>query len=638
MVRNTYQTMNNQTEKIFKQASDEAVNLRIAEKILAEVERRLLMNAPSLFEINQIKELLQQLNNLSEESAPDEVFRVEFRVNQEFQLWRSLLESRDINIETYHLRRFFDSTAETLDVAVFVALTYFYRGLPLTPANLSKFDLVVTRLFTKKGGNSRRETRLNRREITRTLNDLFNSWDGRIKYSSNFSGEVIATVAEIDHFIAEAISLRDFEELIKSNLFERLRTFKREIGKLFFEPFVIAAAVECNLIIGNVFNQLMTKANENLSARLNSKFDFAGAFQDTSPNARIHVSEILQEIRADENFRLQADANNELAPIWELLQFVGGEIHTSSQPNEIEYTIDLSDYPQSAGERISNLLRTLAEPAPDTKLLRDYMQKSKLLWTLDLNDFINGESDELNSVCREVLATILMMDELCNHELNQKAEISPEARDEVAEVLQKSQNLAEQLDSLLETADNNDQYRLLIVSNKLLETRLKFERTIVRLGNRYLGLTKENQAESQNSNDIPAAQKSGSNVVKPRVKSWLIAATFLVALISGGLYFFAQQMNSAIPVAQDVEEINVATLPNSEYLAVAYRQKDTLFVMSKESWGKLPQVQKKQQLETLVNIPAKTKLSSVIVTDADGQPLGDISPDGVHFPDEVLED
>ena len=637
MVKNTYQNMNNQTEKIFKQASDEAVNLRIAEKILAEVERRLLTYAPSLFEIDKIKSLLQQLKNLSVVSAPDEVFQVEFRVNQEFHFWRSLLETRDQKIETYHLRRFFDTTGETLDVAVFVALTNFYRSLPLTPANLSKFDLVVTRLFTKKTLDTKRETRLNRREMTKTLNELFNNWDGKIKFAANFSSETIQTVAEIDHFIAEAKSLRDFEELITSNLFERLRTFKREIGKQFFEPFVIAAAVECNLTIGNVFNQLLNKANENLSARLNSKFDFAEAFHDTSPNAQIHVSEILKEIRADENFAVQKDENEELSHIWELLQFVGGGTPLPKPIYETIFPIQANEQPQIAAERISELLATLSEPAPDVKLLRDFMQKSKLLWTIDLNDFIGEETTELDSVCREILGTILVMDELCNHELNQQAEISSETKNEVAKVLQKSQNLAEQLDHLLESTDHSAQYRLLIVSNKLLETRLKFERTIVRLGNRHLGLTKENLTEIEDSNDVPIVETPDSNVIEPRVNSWLIAATFLVTFFSGGLYFFAQQMDGAIPIAQDVEEIHVVTLPDSDHLAAAYRQKDTLFVTSKESWGKLPDVQKRQSLESLVNVPAKTKLATVIVTDSDGQPLGDISADGVHFPDEVSE-
>lgn len=630
--------MNNQNEKIFKKASDEAVNLRIAEKILAEIERRLLMNAPSLFEIDKIKDLLQQLKSLSQESAPDEIFNVEFLVNQEFHFWRNLLENRDQNIETYHLRRFFDLTAENLNVAVFIALTQFYRNLTLTPVNLSKFDLVVTRLFMKKIGNYKREPRLNRREMTRTLNELFNDWDGNIKYSSKFSTEVIETVAEIDHFIAEAQSLQDFEELTKANLFERLRTFKRSIGKLFFEPLVIAAAVECNLTLGNVFNRLMTKANENLSSRLNSRFDFVGAFQDTSPTAQIRVSEIFQEIRTDQSFDLQVQENEDFPHILELLQFVGGETSGTNQSSENEFFINADEYCQTAGERIYDVLKTLSEPLPNVNLLRDYTRKSKHLWTLDLNDFINSENEEINQICREVLSVILLMDELCNHELNQNTEISSDTLDEATGVLKKSQNLAEKLDELLENTENNAQYRLLIVSNKLLETRLKFERAIVRLGNRHLGLTKENPTEISDLDKTEIVQETGSNVIRLDVKGWQIAATLLVAVFSGCLYFFSQHLDNALPIAQDAEEINISTLPNNEFLAAAFRQKETLFITSKESWEKLPQVQKKQQLEALLSIPAITKLSSVVVTDAEGQPLGDISPEGIHFPDEILED
>ena len=71
-----------------------------------------------------------------------------------------------------------------------------------------------------------------------------------------------------------------FEELINNKLFDRFREFKRGLGQRFFDPEIVAASIECNLAVGNAFNTLLGNANENLSSKLISTFDFAEAFHD----------------------------------------------------------------------------------------------------------------------------------------------------------------------------------------------------------------------------------------------------------------------------------------------------------------------------------------------------------------------
>lgn len=625
---NTNQNENDKTLQIrkdFKRISDEAVNLRVTEKILSEVESRLLKVSPLPFDIESVKTALKNLKVFSNGANNEAFLNAEFQIKQKLQLWRGTLEERDEKIETFHLRRFFDFTEEPLDAAFFVALAQFYRNI----SNLSKFDLVLTRIFSRGRGKIQREVRLNRREMTAYLRDFFNEWDGEETYTNQFSDETMTAVLKLEEFIKEAEFIKSFEELSHSDLFERLRTYKFELGKQFFEPAIAAAAVECNLAVGNVFNDLMAQANENLSARLTAKYDFASAFQDISPNAQTRISEVLREFSGDENVEKQDSATNELAHLLEMLEF--GEENNRAE-TEVQTEEKAEVILPTAQERLAPILFTLSESQPDVKLLRDYIQKSNSLKMLDLSDFIANSEEYFDRLCREVLSIILLADELCEHELNQRKELSKITKDEVLTLVQRAQDFGEQMENLVEISDQSLQNRLLTVSNKLLETRLKLERNIVRFSNRNLVRVKETQIVT-----LTPVTENPATTAKPRVNRWLIAATIFVAFFCGGFYFFASQLNGAIPLPKDVEEISVAELPLGEHLKIAHRQDSTLFVSAKNSWEMLTDDEKQTNLQNLRNHPTKIKLSTVIIINSDGKPLGDISSEGISLGEEVEE-
>ncbi len=625
LAKNTNQNENEkalQIHKDFKRISNEAVNLRVTEKILSEVESRLLKVSPLPFEIESVKIALKNLKSFSNSAKNEEFLNAEFQIKQKIRLWRGVLEERDEKIETFHLRRFFDFTEEPLDAAFFVALAQFYRNI----SNLSKFDLVVTRIFARGRGQIQREVRLNRREMTAYLRDIFNEWDGEETYTNQFSDETLTAVLKLEEFIKEAEFIKSFEELSQSDLFERLRIYKSKLGKQFFEPAIAAAAVECNLAVGNVFNDLMAKANENLSARLTAKYDFASAFQDISPNEQTRISEILREFSGDENVEKQDSPTNELTHILELLEF-GEGVNRAETKVETEETAEV--ILPTAQERLAPILSTLTESQPDLKLLRDYMQKSNSLKMLDLTDFIANSEEYFDRLCREVLSVILLADELCEHELNQRKELSKTTKNEVFSLVQKAQDFGEQMENLVEISDHQLQNRLLTVSNKLLETRLKLERNIVRFSNRNLGRVKETQIVTL----TPVTENSAAKST-PKVNRWLIAATIFVAFFCGGFYFFASQLNGAIPLPLDVEEISVTELPLGEHLEIAHRQGSTLFVSAKNTWEMLSDDEKQTNLQNLRNHPTKTRLSNVIIINSSGKPLGDISDEGISLGEE----
>lgn len=612
-----------------KRVGDIAVNLRVTEKILTEVERRLFSPDQTLFDIEFVRANLQKLRSLPPETPSDEFLQIEFALDQEFNLWRSLLEERDRRIETYHLRRFFDTANQSFDQAVFIALAYFYRSSQFYTSNLSKFDLVVTRLLSS-GSRQSREIKHGRDDRAERLRDMFAAWDGDDRSQSPLTVRTEA-IARLDEFIFEAEMLSDFEELIRSNIFDRVRAFKRELGGVFFEHDVVAASAECNLVLGNVFNELLTRANQNLGEKLSASFDFAGAFQDASPNSRVHISEILNELRFDEA-ETGRSHNPDVDHLWNLLGVVCG-----AKPSDTNQTVagPAEIAPPTAAERIANLLATLEEPEPDVRMLREYTQHSKSLWTIDLNDFVKADDPQLDRLCRDILRIILITDELCTRDLNQKKDVPKPVFDELSDVFQKSLELGDLLEQLLERYHGSLQNRLLVVSNKFLETRLRLERTIVRYSNHQLGLLPAEPAALPATQEAPSPAPAAISRRPRRVNRWLVLATIIVALFSGGAYFASMQLDELVPSASDFEELSVADLPAGEHFERTFRLKGTLFVIAKQSFENLPDDEKRSVLKKMASIPSPTKIDTVIATNPDGRPVGDLSKNGITVQPEL---
>ena len=173
------------------------------------------------------------LKTLSEEDDIDECLEAEFRLDQEFHLWKELIIERDQKIETYHFRRLCDSTPYPLEDGIFIALASFYRGLDLTPATQSKFDLSVTRLFTRSVSEGRREMKGLRSDIAKQVKRLFPRREGEVVSVD----EADSAVSTIESFTNEALEYEVFEDLVKANIFDRYRVFKREISdRCFLNP------------------------------------------------------------------------------------------------------------------------------------------------------------------------------------------------------------------------------------------------------------------------------------------------------------------------------------------------------------------------------------------------------------------
>jgi len=508
--------------QLVKRAGDEAVQLRIVERFLSEVERRLLKATPHVFDIERVRTALQILKSLTDEDDIDECLEAEFRLDQEFHLWRELIIARDQKIETYHFRRLCDSTPYPLDDEIFIALASFYRSLDFTPATQSKFDLSVTRLFTRAAARGRREMRSLRSDNLKRLNQLFGSRSmddsGPIVSSSSIEGAVKA----IDSFIDEALSLTDFEDLVRANIFDRYRAFKRDLGTMFFEPEIIAAAIECNLVVGNVFNDVIAAADQKLSSTLTADVDLAGALHDAAPESRSHVNELFRVFFGESD--RQETVSGDVDYLGKLLEMSSpqSKSNTGSQNGAT-----------SAQGRIAPVLRMLSEARPDNKLLTKQMERSEILRGIDPDDFLFSADGAPDVLCRRAFGVILWSIEFREKELR-AGEISESSRHEATSLLSKAEALATKLQHEIEVSDELNENRLRAVLNALLDARLKLERAIVRFSSSAIDTVSDLAPQTENKPSSPKHKGPNERL------SLLWKTLAFMAVILAGFYLYSQ--------------------------------------------------------------------------------------------------
>lgn len=623
-----------------QKASADAVRYRIVERFLCEVDRWLLKLSPGIFDVARIKDSIQTLKTATMDDDSSIPLEAEFQLQREFQLWRQLIEVKDATIETYNFRRFCDSAAEALDDDIYIALAGFYREATYSATNQSKFDLVVTRLFTDVDASGRRHLRYSAKEIASRTEQLLGVPSSSGGQEQSFL-DTAGAVAAIHSFIAEAHGLDDFESLIECRLFDRYREFKRDLGVQFFEPSVIAAAIQCNVVFANAFNEMLEAANDNLSEALKPEIDISAALHDPSPQAHAHLSDLLNEFFELEPQIGSSREGRGTEHIWELLSLAGertssDQVHAAKPIEDPKPEFDIA---RSARERLAPFLETLTKPEPNAGLLLGQLNRSRSLRALNLSEFLYAENYSPDMRSRRILGLILWLEEFIRHELTTRETLTQAGQEEVLALIQKSEELATNLRSEIQAADETSKGRLLGVLNALLESRLRLEGAIVRFTNRNLSQNppdakhevkplKPAQVERREPAVERIEQETGS---RPK---WLLWFLLTVALAGAAYYFYSRGAVSAVPAGNSVGSVNLNSLPNREYIRAAYRRESTIFATVQESWTKLPAERQNGIIKSLMEAAGDTPVDSVILRDIDGRPLGNASANGVYVPQE----
>jgi hypothetical protein len=259
-----------------KRAMDEVTGLQMVDHVLSGVEREQMKLVPKPYDDLPVKLALHDFMQVAHETSTTEHAQSEFRLMQETENWCSALSHRDKHISIAHLRRHCETTRPALSSQALIALARFYRNSPYTEPVRSKFELVMTRLFTREEEGDLRELLLTREEMIQQIKELYADWSSIQLYSSDEAdSEILIAMMKFEDFVNEADKTNNFEELIASDFFNRLRLFKQNCHENFFAPVVAVAAIMANVKIGNRYLALLNKEKEKFNAAtLEEKYGF----------------------------------------------------------------------------------------------------------------------------------------------------------------------------------------------------------------------------------------------------------------------------------------------------------------------------------------------------------------------------
>ncbi|MGI8495609.1 MAG: hypothetical protein ACR2L1_09915 [Pyrinomonadaceae bacterium] len=265
----------NENDFYRRRAMEEVSALQMVERVFCGVEREHLKVVPKPYNDIEVSKVLHDFLQVTKNSDSAENAAAEFKLMQETESWYSALSYRDQNILPAHLRRYCETTHPVLSSQALAALARFYRNSPFSESVRSKFEMVVTRFFSKETDNQQREVLLELDSIAEHLSELYADWSSVSVYSTDDDSELTIISLKFEDFINEAAISASFEELIKTDFFNRLRVFKESIRENFYAPQVTATAIKCNIFVGNRYVELLNLESEkNNAAQIEVKYKF----------------------------------------------------------------------------------------------------------------------------------------------------------------------------------------------------------------------------------------------------------------------------------------------------------------------------------------------------------------------------
>jgi|CXWL01.1.fsa_nt_gi hypothetical protein len=261
------QRQRNNKEFFKKRAINEVSSLQMVEHVLTGVEREYMKMMPKIYDDFKAKKALNTFLQISDTVNSEGHAEAEFELLSETEAWCSALAERDKNVPVSSLRQYCDNSKPALSSQAILAIARFYRNLPYSEAVRAKFDFVVTRLFSRANENDKRVCLFNREETLNHIKTLYAEWSSIPLYSAeDDDSSVVLGALSFEDLAVEAENASSFDQLIKTDFFGRLRTFKESLNETFFAPIVTAAAIEANVRIGNAYIALIARERQRMDA------------------------------------------------------------------------------------------------------------------------------------------------------------------------------------------------------------------------------------------------------------------------------------------------------------------------------------------------------------------------------------
>ena len=304
----THKKPRNGQEFYRKRAMSEVSNLQMVEHVLTGVEREYMKVKPNIFDEFNAKKALNAFLQVTENENSAEHQEAEFKLMSETEAWCSALSERDRDVSVSNLRQYCENSRPPLSSQALVALARFYRNLPYTEAVRSKFDFVITRLFSRPTENEMRTEFFTREETLAHIRTLYRDWSSIALYGADDDeSNITLTALSFEDLAIEAENAGKFDQLIDKEFFQRVRGFKDSIGEMFYAPQVLAAAIDANVRIGNAYVKLIDLERQKMDAEsIQSKY---GDRHDDSVSDGIgRTLELVDILRSPLNSVSQADA------------------------------------------------------------------------------------------------------------------------------------------------------------------------------------------------------------------------------------------------------------------------------------------------------------------------------------------
>ena len=285
-----------------KRAMGEVSSLQMVEHVVTGVEREYLKVMPRVYDDFNAKKALNIFLQIAESESSEEHASAEFTLMQETESWCTALANRDRDIPASALRQYCERSRPALSSQALLALARFYRNLPYSEPVRSKFDFVITRLFSRAVAQEKRICLFKRDEMLGHINTLYSDWSSIPLYTADDDeSKVMLTALSFEDLAIEAENASVFDQLIESDFFGRLRMFKESISELFYAPQVTAAAIDCNIRIGNAYVELIDRERRKQDvAGMQSKFESIDQMAISEVTGRsLGLEELLVELSRD---------------------------------------------------------------------------------------------------------------------------------------------------------------------------------------------------------------------------------------------------------------------------------------------------------------------------------------------------
>ena len=286
-----------------KRAIDEVSSLQMVEHVLCAVERERLKIVPVAYDDLQAKKALHNFLQVQGAETSSEYADAEFRLMQEIEAWSSALSKRDENISASNLRRYCENSRPALSSRALMSLGRFYRNAAYSEASRAKFELVMTRLFSRDLDGEKRRLLFSPADMIGHIQTLYANWSSVALYSTDAeSMSARAVVSGFADRVSEVEDAQTFEYLIQHSFFDKVHEFKETIGETFFSPDIVAAAIDCNIRVGNKFVDLvqLERQNSNVeSVEQKYGYEYDGIISEAAAKT-LQLVELLRSLPAEE--------------------------------------------------------------------------------------------------------------------------------------------------------------------------------------------------------------------------------------------------------------------------------------------------------------------------------------------------